>query len=202
MHTARLRLRSLRLITLATCLAAAGAMAHTGVDAAVRHGAMFMDGLLHPWTGLDHLAAMLAVGLWSAMTARRWWVAPLAFANMLLVGALLGLGGIALPAVEPVIAVSLLVLGLLVALRTPLPATVAAAMVGLFAVFHGVAHGVELSAGPQAWAPLAGMLLSTVALHLAGVLFGHALRTRTPWWPRAAGASVALLGGSLLLQVV
>ena len=125
------------------------AAAHPGheVDA---HGISFMDGLLHPLTGLDHLAAMLAVGLWSALSAtsaRRIWLAPVAFAGMLLVGALLGLNGLALPAVEPMIAASLLVMGLLVATRAKLPLAVTAGVVGVFAVFHGIAHGTELAGG-------------------------------------------------------
>lgn len=169
------------------------ALAHTGADAGGHHG--LVAGLLHPLTGLDHLAAMLAVGLWSGSTARRAWVAPLAFANLLLLGALLPLAGGQLPAVEPMIAVSLLVLGLLLAARQALPAPAAAALVGGFALFHGAAHGTELAGG----AALAGMLASTVALHVVGLLLGRRLQHQGAGWARAAGAAVALLGGSLLL---
>jgi len=156
---------------------------------------------LHPLTGLDHLAAMLAVGFWSALTARRLWAAPLAFAAMLLVGALLGLAGMALPAVEPMIAASLLVLVLLVVLRARMPAVLAAVLVGVFAIFHGVAHGTELVGAATIWAPLAGMLITTVSLHVVGLGLGLALRRRSQWWPRLAGAMVTLLGGFLLLQM-
>ena len=177
------------------------AAAHPGheVDA---HGISFMDGLLHPLTGLDHMAAMVAVGLWSAMTARRVWLAPITFAAMLLVGAVLGLAGLELPAVEPMIASSLLVLGLLVATKAQVPAALAAGIVGVFAVFHGVAHGTELAGGSNGWMPLVGMLLATVGLHLAGVGAGLALRTHSVWWPRVAGGVVSLLGGAFLLHLV
>ncbi|HEY0200135.1 MAG TPA: HupE/UreJ family protein, partial [Burkholderiaceae bacterium] len=108
------------------------ASAHIGVDGGTHHG--FLTGFLHPLTGLDHLAAMVAVGLWSALAARRAWpdllAAPLGFAAMLLAGALLGLGGVQLPGVEPMIAASLLALGLLVVTRWHLPPLAAAVLVG------------------------------------------------------------------------
>ena len=169
------------------------------------HGISFMDGLLHPLTGLDHLAAMMAVGLWSALSAtsaRRIWLAPVAFVGMLLVGALLGLNGLALPAVEPMIAASLLVMGLLVATRAKLPLGVTAGVVGMFAVFHGIAHGTELAGGGNGFAPLLGMLVATIALHLAGVGLGLALRSHSVWWPRVVGGLTALLGGAFLLHLV
>jgi urease beta subunit len=89
------------------------ALAHVGADGAAHHG--FVAGFTHPFTGIDHLLAMLLIGLWSASLTRRWWVAPLAFVSMLLVGALLASAGLALPAVEPVIALSLVLLGALLA---------------------------------------------------------------------------------------
>ena len=108
------------IVLIASCTCTTWASAHIGTEPGAHSTLGLWDGLLHPLTGLDHLAAMLAVGFWSALTARRVWTAPLAFAAMLLLGALLGLTGIELPAVEPLIAASLLVLGLLVALRTRL----------------------------------------------------------------------------------
>jgi urease accessory protein len=190
------------IIFIAVCVLSTGASAHIGTDVGAHHDIGFADGLLHPLTGIDHLAAMLAVGFWSALSARRLWTTPLAFAAMLLVGTLLGLAAIALPAVEPMIAASLLVLGLMVALRARMPAVLAAALVGLFAVFHGAAHGVELAGAAHIWAPLLGMLMTTVALHLAGLGLGLALRRRSRWWPRVAGSVVTLLGGVLLLQMI
>ncbi|MDM0032928.1 HupE/UreJ family protein [Variovorax sp. J22P271] len=176
------------------------ASAHTGVDAGLHHG--FLAGFMHPLTGADHLAAMVAVGLWSALTARRAWPdllwAPLGFATMLLAGALVGLSGVQLPAVEPMIAASLLVLGLLVVTQRRLPPLAAAALVGVFAVFHGVAHGQELAGESGAALTLAGMLAATVLLHAAGIAAGWTLRHGHRWLPRIAGAAVALFGVALL----
>ncbi|RRH85071.1 HupE/UreJ family protein [Variovorax beijingensis] len=193
--------KTLALIAMLLPLAAS---AHTGADGGMHHG--FATGFLHPLTGADHLAAMVAVGLWSALAARRAWPdllwAPLAFAGMLLVGALMGLAGVQLPAVEPMIAASLLVLGLLVATRIHLPAAAAAALVGVFAVFHGVAHGHELAGEQGAALTLAGMVGATVLLHLAGIALGWSLRHANAWLPRAAGAGVVALGAALLSQAI
>ena len=191
--------KTLALVALLLPLAAS---AHTGVDAGMHHD--FVTGFMHPLTGADHLAAMVAVGLWSALAARRAWPdllwAPLAFAGMLLAGALMGLAGVQLPAVEPMIAASLLVLGLLVATRIHLPAAAAAAVAGLFAVFHGLAHGHELAHAQGAAMTLAGMVAATVLLHLAGIAAGWALRHANAWLPRVAGAAVVALGATLLSQ--
>ncbi|MBB1600944.1 MULTISPECIES: HupE/UreJ family protein [unclassified Variovorax] len=180
------------------------ASAHVGVDGAAHHDIGFVQGFVHPFTGLDHLAAMVAVGLWSALIARTgrdllW--APLGFAGMLLAGALLGLAGVQVPAVEPMIAASLLVIGLLVATRLRLPGPVAAAVVGVFAVFHGVAHGYELAGDHGAGFAIAGMVLATALLHTAGIAIGWTLRQRGAWLPRVAGAAVALFGAALLAQL-
>ena len=180
------------------------ASAHTGADAHSHGG--FISGFVHPLAGLDHLAAMVAVGLWSALTARRagadllW--GPAGFAALLLVGAVLGLAGVALPGVEPMIAASLLVTGLLVVSRQRMPGAVAALLVGVFALFHGLAHGYELAQQSQAAATLAGMLAATVLLHVTGLGLGWALRNRPVWLGRAAGASVAALGAGLLVQMI
>jgi len=180
------------------------AFAHVGADGAAHHDIGFVRGFLHPFTGMDHLAAMVAVGLWSALIARNgrdvlW--APLGFAGMLLVGALVGLAGVRLPAVEPMIAASLLVVGLLVVTRLRLPGPWAAALVGVFAVFHGVAHGHELAGDHGAAAAVAGMVLATALLHAGGIALGWALRQRSAWLPRVAGAAVAVFGATLLAQL-
>jgi len=191
------------IVLIAACAVSTLAAAHTGVES---HGhTSFFTGFMHPLLGLDHLAAMVAVGLWSALAARRagpellW--GPLGFANALLLGAMLGLQGVALPAVEPMIAASLLLLGLLVTSRLRLPGAGAAALVGVFAVFHGLAHGQELVDSASAFATLAGMLSATLLLHASGLGLGWALRRSPLWLPRAVGAAVALLGGALLLQL-
>lgn len=176
-----------RLLTTALLLtASAAASAHVGEGG--HHG--FVAGFSHPVFGLDHLAAMLAVGVWSAMTTTRVVIAPLAFALTLLAGALLAQAGVAFPAIEPMIAASMLVIGLLLAARVRLPEAAGALLVGVFALFHGAAHGQELS-GIGA---LAGMVLGTAMLHTAGILFGLALRLQGGWLPRAAGFAVALFG--------
>jgi len=195
--TMRLPRQAPLLLIAALPLAAA---AHTGADVGLHHG--LATGFLHPLTGPDHLAAMVAVGLWSALSARRAWPdllgAPLGFGLMLLVGALLGLAGIRLPAVEPMIAASVLVLGLLVSTQRRLPPLAAAALVGAFAVFHGLAHGQELAGGSGAALTLAGMMAATVLLHAAGTAIGWALRHGHRWMPRVAGAAVAIFGMALL----
>lgn len=188
-------------LLLALGLLSVGAHAHGVGSASTSMEMGFFQGLLHPFAGLDHLAAMLAVGLWSASTARRFWVAPMAFANLLLVGALLGMSGLALPGVEPLIAVSLLVLGLLLAQRKALSTFSGAALVGTFAIFHGAAHGQELMMGNEWFAPLLGMLVGTLALHIGGLAGGLVLRERSAWWSRLAGGLVALLGTVLLVQM-
>lgn len=176
--------------------ASLAASAHVGGDGGGHHG--FMAGFGHPFFGLDHLAAMLAVGVWSALAVRRVWAAPLAFALTLLAGALLAQAGLHFPAVEPMIAASLLAVGLLLALRARLGAAAAAALVAVFALFHGAAHGNELTGAPA----LAGMLLGTALLHGVGLLLGRWLQQRHVMLARAIGLAIAAFGlftGALLV---
>ncbi|MDT7514595.1 HupE/UreJ family protein [Rhodoferax mekongensis] len=180
-----------------------GASAHMGTDLH-SHGS-FMTGLLHPLGGMDHLLAMLAVGVWSAVSARRAGPAllwgPLAFANMLVLGALLGLQGMGGAVVEPMVAASVLALGLLVLTRQGMNAAASMVLVGGFAVFHGLAHGAELAATGDAVAAVAGMFITTIALHLSGVALGWSLRAANVWATRATGAAVAASGLALLMQL-
>lgn len=175
------------------------ALAHTGALGDHVHPG-FMAGLLHPFTGIDHLAAMLAVGVWSALAVRPVWVAPLAFVALLGAGALGGLAGVAVPGMEPMIAASLLVTGLLIATRAQWPVWAAALVAGLFAFFHGAAHGMELSGVGVAQA-LAGMLIGSAALHLAGIGLGRRVFGPHRWLSAMAGGAVALLGSALLLRM-
>jgi len=191
--------RALKLAATAGLLLPSLVLAHTGVAGAHAHGAL-LSGLLHPFTGLDHLAAMLALGVWSALSIRPVWLAPAAFVLMLAAGALAGFNGLAVPAVEPMIAASLLVLGLLVATRRGLPLALTAGLAGLFAFFHGAAHGQELAHHSQ-WLALAGMLASTALLHVAGIALGQAVFARHRWLGTSAGGAVALLGSLLLLRL-
>jgi urease accessory protein len=175
------------LMALALTALSFSAAAHVGD--AHDHGGL-LTGFLHPITGLDHLAAMLAVGVWSAMTTKRLWIAPLSFASLLLAGALMAQAGISFPAIEPMIAVSMLVVGLLLAAQVKLPEAAGAVLVGAFALFHGAAHGQELADGSA----LIGMVLGTAVLHTVGIAMGLGLKRAHAWLPRLAGGAVALMG--------
>ncbi|MFT3814430.1 MAG: HupE/UreJ family protein [Acidovorax sp.] len=187
-----------KLLTAAALLLPALAFAH--LDGTAHSHGGFASGLVHPFTGADHLAAMLAVGVWSALTIRPVWAAPLAFVALLAVGALAGFMGLAVPGVEPMIAASLLALGLLVAWRGHLPTAAAAALAGAFAFFHGAAHGSELGGDGQ-WAALLGMVVATAVLHCVGIALGRAVVQRTRWVQLATGLATALLGVGLLVRM-
>ncbi len=194
------RLKALFALLL-TAAASGSALAHTGVDAHQHMG--FMSGFLHPFTGLDHMAVMLAIGLWSALIAQKFdremlW-GPLGFANVLLLGAALGMEGVDIPAVEPMIAVSLMAAGLLVLIRLPLRGVGAALLAGAFALSHGVSHGYELANNINAFPALAGMVSATVLLHTIGLALGWSLRGANVWVPRMLGGAVAAFGSALLL---
>ena len=176
------------------------ASAHPGHDAGG-----FASGFAHPFGGFDHLLAMLAVGLWAVQFASRsenraaLWLLPVAFVLPMGAGFLLALNNIALPGVETGIALSVLILGLVVAFaaRPPLPA--AMLVTAAFALFHGFAHGTEMGEG-AAVAYAAGMLLATALLHgfgLVGAMLTQQLAT--PVLTRAAGAAVALAGVVILV---
>jgi len=200
----RLNRPVLAILSVAAAALPLAALAHGGLGMA-RYGTNFLLGFSHPLEGLDHLAAMVAVGLWSALLARRsrdlLWT-PIGFAGMLLIGTLLGLTGVPqVPGVEPMIAASLLVIGLIVATKMRLPGPVAAALVGVFALFHGVAHGYELVGNANAVSAIAGMVLATALLHCAGIAIGWKLSQRSAWLARAAGAAVALFGLALVSQI-
>ncbi len=168
-------------------LAATAAQAHTGDHS---HMSSFVDGMLHPLTGPDHLAAMLAVGIWSAMALKSPLRAPIAFAASLLAGALLSMFfGWHMPAMETAITVSLAVLGLLVALRLAMPPAAGAATAAILAFSHGAAHGLELHGATA----LAGMVVGTAVLHGIGLAMGWKLRNAPTLARALLGASVAAL---------
>lgn len=168
------------------------ACAHTGLGEA----GSFVHGLAHPAGGLDHVCAMLAVGLWAAQTGgRSVWAVPLAFVGVMAFGGALPLLGIGLPLVEQGIALSVLLLGVLIAAAVRLPLMLSGSMVGLFALWHGHAHGTEMPAAAGGIGYALGFLLATAALHVIGIAFGlrmqRLMRERVI---RAAGASIALCG--------
>lgn len=176
-------------------LLATPAPAHTGESAGG-----FLAGLSHPVLGPDHVAAMVAVGLWGAFLGQpAIFLLPVVFPLVMAFGGVLGILGVPLPATETGIASSAIVLGLMVALAVRPPLWVAAVLVGAFAIFHGYAHGRELPDGANAVAFSAGFVIATGLLHLAGIAFG--LLTR---WPagqfavRGAGGLIALTGVAYL----
>jgi len=199
MKTCLVKSGSLRWLVcvLATCLLPSLAYAH--VVAGQAGG--FAHGFLHPLTGFDHLAAMVAVGLWAAQRGgRALWVVPLTFVGVMSLGALLGAPGVPVALVEPGIVASVFVLGLLVAGAVRLPLLASSLIVGVFALFHGYAHGVEM---PQTVSGLAygiGFVLATGLLHGCGIALGLlAGRLGSPRLVRYAGGATAALGVCLLV---
>lgn len=193
----------LRIILGAGLMLASTAPAFAHVNPA-EHGS-FMAGLTHPMLGLDHILAMVTVGLWAAMVGgRAVWAVPGAFVAMMAAGFVFSVSGGALPFVEPVILSSVVVLGLLVALAVRLPVAVCATLVAGFAVFHGYAHGAELG-NAAALVYGAGFVTATVVLHALGVGLGIMLSKtfadslQGERLSRVLGAGTAFAGGVLLL---
>ncbi len=164
------------------------ALAHEGGG----HVGGFSSGFMHPLLGWDHVLAMVAVGLWGAfLGGSALWMLPIVFPFVMAIGGVLGIAGVDLPAVETGIALSAVILGSMVLAAARPPLWLAAVIVGVFAIFHGHAHGTEL---PEAVSPLAyslGFVLATGLLHLCGIGFGFLVR-----WP--AGRAIVRLGGGLI----
>jgi urease accessory protein len=158
--------RTVLFALIAVAGAASPALAHTG------HGAAsgFMAGVAHPLGGLDHLLAMIAVGILAAQIGgRALWLVPASFVGMILVGAMLGFAGTPLPLVEIGIVGSVVVLGLVIAAGRRMPMGAAMALVGVMALFHGHAHGTEMPVSASGLAYGAGFTLATLGLHAAGI---------------------------------
>jgi urease accessory protein len=188
-----------RFVVIVLAMVASPALAHSG---SVSGG--LIGGLAHPLFGLDHVVAMVAVGLWGAFLGLpAMFVLPVVFPLVMAGGGFLGILGVPLPGVEIGIAVSAAVLGMMVALAARPPLWVAGAIVGAFAIFHGHAHGVELPPGADALAFSAGFVVATGLLHLCGIAFGLLAR-----WPqgriavRAAGGLIAIAGLMFLGRLV
>jgi urease accessory protein len=174
------------------------ALAHPGHDAGG-----FAHGVMHPLGGLDHVLAMVAVGLYAALLGgRALWLVPATFVGVMAIGGAVGAAGYPLPYTEIGIALSVIVLGLAVALRASLPTLAAMALVGLFAIFHGHAHGAEMPADAAAVSYATGFMLATALLHGAGIAIGLAagrLAERGGWRvAQVAGGAMALAGVALL----
>lgn len=164
----------------------------------------FLHGLTHPVGGLDHILAMVAVGVWAAMLGgRAVWMVPTSFIALMAIGGAMGMSGVAFPFVEQGIGGSVLVLGVLIAIAARLPVYVASGIVGAFALFHGVAHGAEMPFTESGLGYGLGFLVATAILHLIGVGIGiGAERIAAPAFVRTAGAGVAVVGGLLLTGIL
>jgi len=186
--------RSRAMVAAALLLAASAAQAHPG------HGVDGLAaGLMHPFTGLDHLLAMLAVGLWSAASARGAQRArgPLVFLAMLLFGGLLASAGLVLPGVEAGVALSVVLLAVLMLGARHIPARAGLLIVAAAALLHGQAHGIEWQAGTSFAAYATGFVLGSAALHGAGLGAGAWLQRVQAWAWRAAAALIG--GGGLVM---
>jgi urease accessory protein len=190
-----MKVRALLAPTLMTLLPAL-AFAHPGH--ALQPG--FMAGIMHPVTGIDHLAAMLAVGMWAAqLNGRQRWAVPVSFVMLMLFGAVLGMSSLHVGMVEQGIAASVCVLGLLLAGAVRVSALTSLPLVGMFAVFHGYAHGAEAPVG-SAVLYMSGFALSAITLHVAGfVVARQLLRYQSANVLRWAGAALAVSGVALLV---
>ncbi len=164
----------------------------------------FVSGFQHPLTGLDHIVAMVAVGLWGAfLGGRAMWTLPVIFPVVMAFGGALGILGVPIPHVETGIALSGIALGLMVAFAAKPPLWVAGVMVGFFAVFHGHAHGTELPESANAMTFAIGFVVSTGLLHLGGIAFG--LLVHWPWGRvtvRALGSAIAAVGFAFLFKLL
>lgn len=180
------------LTILSLLLLPSAAMAHTGATGVTG----FLQGFSHPIGGLDHLLAMLAVGLWaSQIGGRALWAVPSTFVIVMMVGGMLGLSGLQVPFVETGILVSILVLGTLIAGAFKFPVIVSAMTVGVFAIFHGHAHGTEMPAMSTAMSYIIGFALATIMLHALGLVLGALLqKTNLEKVNRFAGAAIVFSG--------
>lgn len=181
-------------------LMGAPAFAHVG------HGetSSFAAGIAHPLGGLDHVAVMIAVGLWAALKGgRALWLWPAAFVGVMLVGGALGMAHVALPFVEPAILASVVALGLLVALAVDVPVAAGAVIIAAFALFHGHAHGAEATETMRGLEYMAGFALATATLHAIGIGFAQ-LTARNALRPliRVAGVICMLVGAGLFAGVL
>ena len=194
---------ALSLLVAAAVSLPTAALAHAG------HGEAsgFLSGLAHPVGGLDHVLAMVMVGVlaWQ-LGGRALWMVPLAFVGVMAVGGALGFAGIGVPAVEVGIALSIVVLGAVVALGARAPLAALMALVGFFAIFHGYAHGAEMPENAGGLAYGLGFLIATAALHLAGLGLGYALGRigdrSNPVAVRAVGGLTAVAGLGIVTGLV
>jgi urease accessory protein len=186
--------RSLSAVLLLVFTATA-AEAHTGIG----DTSGFVHGFAHPFSGLDHILAMVAVGLFAAnLGGRALWRVPGAFLAMMAAGGVAGLYGVTLPFVEIAIALSVIVLGAVVALQWKGPVTVAMVLAGFFAIFHGHAHGFEVPALASPMGYATGFILATAALHTLGIGLGIGIGQVSRRVAQIGGGAMALAGVGIL----
>jgi urease accessory protein len=195
----KLTMKRIPLTLLILALGSSAALAHPGhgVDA-------FAAGIAHPLGGLDHIAAMIAVGLWAALNSgRALWLWPAAFVGVMLIGGAIGMAQVPVPFVESSILASVVALGLLVALAIDFPVWLGAAVIGVFAVFHGHAHGSEVAETVSGVEYMAGFALATATLHLVGIGFAQTM-TRANLRPaiRIAGVVCVAVGAGLAFGAI
>lgn len=193
--------RVIFILAVASVLAPVAALAHTG--AGDTHGVV--HGFMHPVTGLDHVLAMVAVGILAALLGgRAIWLVPASFVALAAAGGLLGVQGVPVPFVEFGISASVVLLGLAIALQARLPLGWTVGLVGLFGLYHGYAHGAEMPADASGFAYGAGFLAATAMLHIAGIGLGlgiaHMARRSATRFAQAGGAAIALAGIVLLAR--
>jgi urease accessory protein len=169
-------------------------IAHAHVEGGQAVG--FITGLQHPWSGLDHVLAMIAVGLWGAqLGSPALWLLPIAFPMMMALGAMMGLLGIPVPGVEIGIAFSAILLGTMILAEVRPKLGIALAMVGFFAIFHGHAHGTELPEGQSGLLYSMGFVIATGCLHGLGVALGLVkVMSAGRFFLRSAGTFIAVMG--------
>jgi urease accessory protein len=187
--------RSLSISAVILLLTGAGAYAHI-IPGDVRG---FGSGFTHPLLGLDHILAMVAVGLWTAqLGGRARWLVPASFVGVMALGGALAMAGLRVPFTEEGIMLSLLVFGILIAVAARFPLAASMAIVGLFAIFHGHSHGTEMPVNAVGCAYGAGFVLATALLHATGITIGLSAE-RFPRLPlvRFAGAAIAVVGACL-----
>jgi urease accessory protein len=177
----------------------APALAHTGIGDT--HGVV--HGFAHPVSGIDHVLAMLAVGLFAAqLGGRALWLVPLAFVSMMAVGGTIGVVGFGLPFVEIGIGLSVVALGIALAARWHLPTVAAMALVGFFAIFHGHAHGTEMPDSVSGLTYGLGFIIATAMLHAVGIGLGGGIGKMTEgrsYRPlQTMGGAMALAGVAIL----
>ncbi|HEV7328127.1 MAG TPA: HupE/UreJ family protein [Bosea sp. (in: a-proteobacteria)] len=159
----------------------------------------FMSGLMHPLTGLDHVLAMVAVGLWAGLVGGKARISyPAAFVGAMALAGVWGMSGGELAGAETGIAFSVIILGAAVALKASPPLASGMLACGILAIFHGFAHGAELPKNASGLAYAAGFILATAALQLVGIVLAGVLAVRAPLVARVAGGGIALSGVALL----